>query len=228
MDSERQKDDVWLVIYSAFIGIIGYGIYCLIRNRKTAIKIITFICSLIILTGISYFLQKSINTHYTPKLQTYKEKDWFLIKNGNLCFEYPNQFIELEDEETELSEVIGNVDVRLFIDENEEQIAVNIIYNFEDTPPKPENSLAGSIVYALETLDAYVTEWVDSEFYNNSVTTKVKYMINGKEMLGLGIIYFNGNRYEIADFLPYKNNYPEEYLDRILNSARIDLRTKNE
>ena len=109
-----------------------------------------------------------------------------------------------------------------FSDKKEDRFAMNFIFDFKEEPPAPEESLSGSMLNSLENIKATEVEWVDSQFYEDAVTTKVKYKIGKNERLGFGIIYFKNWHYELGIFLPYTKNYSEEFLNKIINSISVE------
>jgi len=244
MENEKKKTDYWQVVFSASVvgviptmikqvkdllpfningtllaaiigaigALIGSGIYILVKNRKIIYKIIAYIFLLIILIGGTVITTKFSSDSYVVK------KEWTQIKNGNLSFEYPNKFIELN-----LGEEPENINkMACFSDKKEDRFAMNLIFDFKEEPPAPEESLSGSILNSLENIEATEVEWVDSQFYEDAVTTKVKYKIGKNERLGFGIIYFKNWHYELGIFLPYTKDYSEEFLNKIINSISVE------
>ncbi len=244
MENEKKKTDYWQVVFSASVvgflptmikqvkdllpfklngtllaaiigaigALIGYGIYSLVKNKKIIYKIIAYILLLLILIGGTVIITKISSDSYIVK------KEWNLIKNGNLSFEYPNNFIELN-----LGEKPENIEKRAyFSDKKEDRFAMNMIFDFKTEPPAPEESLSGAILNVLENIKATEVEWIDSQFYEDAVTTKVKYKIGKNERLGFGIIYFKDWYYELCLFLPYTKDFSEEFLNKIINSVNVE------
>ena len=109
-----------------------------------------------------------------------------------------------------------------FSDIKEDRFAMNMIFDFKTEPPAPEESLSGAILNVLENIKATEVEWIDSQFYEDAVTTKVKYKIGKNERLGFGIIYFKDWYYELCLFLPYTKDFSEEFLNKIINSFNVE------
>ena len=244
MENEKKKTDYWQIVFSASVvgvlptmikqvkdllpfningtllaaiigaigALIGYGIYCLVKNKKVIYKIFAYILLLLILIGGTVLTTSFSSDSYVVK------KEWNLIKNGNLSFEYPNKFTELN-----LGEKPENIEnMAYFSDKKEDRFAMNLIFDFKEEPPTPEDSLSGSILNSLENIKATEIEWIDSQFYENAVTTKVKYKIGKNERLGFGIIYFKNWHYELGIFLPYTKDYSEDFLNKIINSVSVE------
>ena len=243
MENEKKKTDYWQVLFiasmagvnltfvkllkeilsvqvngtvlAAIVGalgaLIGTGIYALVKNRKTTVKIIAYICTLILIFGTILFLSKLNSDSYLIK------RNWNVIKNGNMSFEYPFKFSEMKvDVDMDAAEM------KVFNDGKEDRFALNFIYDFKGEPPKPEDSLSGSILSSLSSVNATDIEWIDSEFYENAVTTKVKYKVGNNERIGFGIVYFKDLHYELASFLPYSRDYSDNFLNKIINSISIE------
>lgn len=229
MENEKKKMDYWQVVFSAsVVGVIPTMIKqvkdllpfningTLLAAISGAIGVLIgsgiYIFLLIILIGGTVITTKFSSDSYVVK------KEWTQIKNGNLSFEYPNKFIELN-----LGEEPENIDkMAYFSDKKEDRFAMNLIFDFKEEPPAPEESLSGSILNSLEYIKATEVEWVDSQFYEDAVTTKVKYKIGKNERLGFGIIYFKNWHYELGIFLPYTKDYSEEFLNKIINSISVE------
>ena len=243
MENEKKKTDYWQVVFiasmagvnlafanllkdvlavhingvalAAIVGalgaLIGTGIYALVKNRKTTVKIIVYIGTLILMSGTILFLSKLNSDSYIIK------RNWNVIKNGNMSFEYPFKFSEMNvDVDVDIAEM------KVFADGKEDRFAVNLIYDFKSEAPNPEDSLSGSILSSLASVNATDIEWIDSEFYENAVTAKVKYKIENNERIGFGIVYFKDLHYELASFLPYSKDYSEDFLNKIVNSISIE------
>ena len=202
---------VLAAIAGAAGALIGTGIYALVKNHKTIVKIIAYVCTLVLISGISIFLSKLNSDSYIVK------KNWDVIKNGNMSFEYPFKFSEMK-----IDVDIDVAEMKVFNDGKEDRFAFNFIYDFKDEPPKPEDSLSGSILSSLANVNATDIEWVESEFFDNAVTTKVKYKVGNNERTGFGIIYFKDWHYETASFLPYSKDFSDDFLNRIINSISIE------
>lgn len=244
MENEKKKTDFWQVAFAASVfGIIpgmvkyakdllpfsvngivlaaiigaagasiGFGIYILVKNKRTSYKVIAYILLLKILVGGTLAAAKFSSDSYIVK------KEWNLIKNGNLSFEYPNPLIEMKtDDKPENVEKLA-----YFLDKKEDRFAMNFIFDFKEEPPAPEDSLSGAILNSLGTIKASDVEWIDSQFSENSVTTKVRYKTGNNERTGFGIIYFKDWHYELALFLPYTKDYSEEFLNKIISSIKVD------
>lgn len=244
MDNEKIKRDYWQVVFSgsvvgilptmiqqvkdllpfningtilaAIIGavgaLIGFGIYSLVKNKKVIYKILAYISLLIILFGSTALISKHSADSYVVK------KEWNLIKNGKLSFEYPNAFSELD-----LGEKPENIDaMACFSDKKNDRYAMNLLFDFNAEPPAPEDSLSGAILNSLETIKATDVEWIDSQFYENGITTKVKYKTGKNERIGFGIIYFKNWHYELAVFLPVSKDFSDDFLNKIINSIVVE------
>lgn len=244
MENEKKKTDYWQVVFYASVAgvlptmrmqlkdllpfningtilaaiagaigvLIAYGIYSLVKNRKIIHKIIAYIVFLAILIGTTVVVTKFTSDSYIVK------KEWIQIKNGSLSFEYPNNFTELN-----LGDNPENVEKMVcFSDKKEDRFAMNLIFDFKQEPPAPEESLSGAILNSLENIKAKDVEWIDSQFYEDAVTTKVKYKIGKNERIGFGIIYFKDWHYELGIFLPYTKDFSEEFLDKVINSITVE------
>ena len=81
-----------------------------------------------------------------------------------MSFEYPFKFSEMKvDVDMDAAEM------KVFNDGKEDRFALNFIYDFKGEPPKPEDSLSGSILSSLSSVNATDIEWIDSEFYENHI-----------------------------------------------------------
>lgn len=192
---------------------IGYGIYNLVKNKKPGIKIAAFVLVLLILGGSTVIFTKLSSDSYVVK------KEWNVIKNGNLSFEYPDKLVKIDSiktpENCEKMECFFNKGAT-------DRFVMNFVFDFKDEPPAPEDSLSGGVLNALEKLKATDIEWIDPVFYEDAVTTKVKYKIGEKEHLGFGVVYFKDRHYETATFLPNTKDYSQEFLDRIIGSISAE------
>lgn len=200
------------VIFGAIGALIGLGIYSFVENKKIIYKILAYIILLLILIGGTVVITKFSSDSYVVK------KEWKQIKNGNLSFEYPSKFAEIN-----LGEKTENIEeMTSFCNKKQDRFAINMIFDFKSEPPAPENSLSGAILNVLENIKATEIEWIDSQFYEDAVTTKVKYKIGKNERIGFGIIYFKNWHYELGIFLPYTKDYSEEFLNKIINSVNVE------
>ena len=244
MENEKKKTDYWKVVFSATVvgifpimikqlkdllpfningtllaaiigaigALIGLGIYSFVENKKIIYKILAYIILLLILIGGTAVITKFSSDSYVVK------KEWKQIKNGNLSFEYPSKFAEIN-----LGEKTENIEeMTSFCNKKQDRFAINMIFDFKSEPPAPENSLSGAILNVLENIKATEIEWIDSQFYEDAVTTKVKYKIGKNERIGFGIIYFKNCHYELGIFLPYTKDYSEEFLNKIINSVSVE------
>ena len=244
MENEKKKTDSWQIVFSAtavgiiptmikqvkdllpfningtllaaIIGaigaLIGSGIYFMVKNKKLIYKILAYIFLLIILIGGTVVITKFSSDSYVVK------KEWNLIKNGKLSFEYPNKFTEIN-----LGENPANIEkMSYFTDKKNDRFSFNFIVDFKEEPPEPEESLSGAIINGLNTIQATDIEWVDSQFYEDAITTKVKYKTVNNERIGFGIIYFKDWHYELGLFLPNTKNYSEDFLNKIINSITVE------
>ena len=71
-------------IIGAIGALIGYGIYCLVKNKKVIYKIFAYILLLLILIGGTVLTTSFSSDSYVVK------KEWNLIKNGNLIYNIIN------------------------------------------------------------------------------------------------------------------------------------------
>lgn len=244
MEAEKKKTDYWQVVFSAtgvgvmpamikqireilpfaingtaiaaFTGaigaLLGFGIYSLVKNRKVIFKIIAYIFLLAIIVCGTTLMTKFSSDSYIVK------REWNVIKEGNLTFEYPNRFSEISlGEKPENAEKIS-----YFSDKKNDRYAMYLIFDFNQEPPAPEDSLSGAIINSLSTIKATDIEWIDPEFYEDAVTTKVKYKAGRGERLGFGIIYFKDWHYEVALFLPATKDFSEEFLNKVIESIAVE------
>nr|MCR4790548.1 hypothetical protein [Treponemataceae bacterium] len=139
-----------------------------------------------------------------------------LIKNGNLSFEYPYAFSEMN-----LDFHDKDAQMKIFNDGKDDRFTFNMIIDFNIEPPLPEDSLTGSMMSSLTNMGAEEVEWQDGQLYENGLSTKVKYKIGKDERLGYGILYHKGNHYELATFLPYKKDYSQDFMKKLEDSFKV-------
>lgn len=191
--------------------LIGYGIYSLVQEKKVYVKVIALVAMLVVMfAGVFVCAKFASDDHVATK-------EWKTVKNGNMSFQYPREFSEMK-----IDEIPENADMKMYTDNSQERLVMNLIIDFKSDAPKPEDSLSGSMYNSLNSLKATDIEFVDSQFYDDAVTTKVTYKIDNKERLGFGIIYFNENHYEIAFFMPYTRNYSDSFLNKVIDSISVE------
>ena len=241
--SEKKKNnkDYWMVIYTVILltvfpkignlifpqyqgilfsgicgaigGGIGAGIYTIIKNKGIVLKI----SILIILTAVlfsSLFLFVRLNSD-----QEIVKKSWKTHKIGKVSFQYPAEFTQLEIGPEVKNQ---NCEIKIFSDNNNERIAMYLIYDFIENPLTMEESLSGSVLNALENIGATENEWFDTNFSENTLSTKFKYKIEEKEYTGYGFIFNKDYHFESVYFIPYSKNYSNEYLNKIVENIIVD------
>ena len=242
MENEKQKNDYWQIIYTvsfvvilpslgrifrnslpftinstllacilgALGGLIGYGLYSLVKNKKLVLKILVYVAMLFVLFAASFTAGKLTSDSHLVK------KEWKLIDNGKMSFEYPYGFSEMK-----LDFHDKDAQMKIFNDGKDDRFSFNMIIDFNIEPPEPQDSLTGSMMSSLTNMGAEEVEWQDSQVYENGVSTKVKYKIGKDERLGFGMLYHDGSHYEIATFLPFKKDYSEEFMERLIGSFSV-------
>ena len=206
------------IILAAMLGALGAlagrFLYEIVKNKKMRFKIIAYVCELVLIFGAFALLARLSADDYIV------QKEWKVVKNGRMSFEYPDDFFEFSDEKRLAT--LAELGMKIFNTKEEDRLAINGIFEFKTVPPLPEESLSEGILNALEKMNATDIEWFDSQFYEDAVESKVKYKIGKTERIGYGFLYNGGNRYEFCIFLPHTKNYSERFLERIKNSITID------
>ena len=198
-------------IFGALGALAGGLLYGIVKNKKTRFKIIAYVCELALIFGAVALSARLSSDDYIV------QKEWKVIKNGSMSFEYPDDFFEFPDENR-----LAEPGMKIFNTKEEDRLAVNGIFEFKTVPPLPEESLSEGILNALEKMNATDIEWFDSQFYEDAVESKVKYKIGKTERIGYGFLYNGGSRYEFCIFLPHTKSYSKRFLDKIKDSIRVD------
>jgi hypothetical protein len=241
MDKPRNKPDYWMVVFvvilltivpqigrmvfpkqqgilfSALYGAIGGGLgallYAIVKNRKTIYKVAVLISAVLIAFGSLFFV-----ANYKSDKELVK-RPWETHSFGSVSFQYPSKFTELELETDADNQ---NYTMRIFSDNDNERVALCLLYDFASDNPKMEDSLSGSMLGALQNMNATDVEWFDTIAGEKTLGTKVKYKIGGTDYVGYGFIYNNDMHYESVYFIPYSKKYPEEFLDRIIKNIQVN------
>lgn len=204
------------VLFSAIYGAIGGGLgallYAAVKNKKTIYKIVSLISTMLIVFGSLFFV-----SNYRSDTELVK-RPWETHTIGSVSFQYPSKFTELQLDNAAEDK---NYTMRVFSDNNSERVALYLQYDFVSDNPKIEDSLSGSMLGALQNINATDIEWFDTIAGDNTLSTKVRYKISGAEYTGYGFIYNNDMHYESVYFIPYSKKYSEEFLNRIIMNIQV-------
>ncbi len=197
-------------VYGAVGALVGYGLYAAVKNAKTVIKVVALIVEIGLLFGAVAFVSR-----YSSDDQVLR-REWDTCVIDSVSFEYPNTFSEMKLDDSGLV-----CAMRAFSDNRTDRLAMYLIYDFQDSPVKKEDSLEGSVVNALTSNKATDIEFFDVNITATTVEAKFKYKIGAKDFRGFGFIYNEGNHFESVLFLPITKDYPDEYIERIRSSIKV-------